>query len=90
MIVFGGEKQYLRQDKIQRECNNEIKQINLQTFEAKTFKASGIIEARKAHAATIYGKSLIIHGGINSRRNYLSEMLVYEIITQKWSRANVE
>jgi hypothetical protein len=48
------------------------------------------VEARKGHTSFICGKHLVVHGGLNNRGNFLNDLLLFDILTLKWSNALLE
>lgn len=81
MFVFGGE---IVQEKPPggirtRDIVNEGRGFNLTNGECKTYRSLGMIEARKAHASTLIGKYMIVHGGISIRNQCLADLNILDV-----------
>jgi hypothetical protein len=61
-------------------CLSDVRIYNPETQEMKTFRSGPDgVPPRRAHASTIYGKYLIVHGGINTRGNYLNDLYYFDL-----------
>lgn len=78
-LIYGGEKRYNKEMKI-RECFNDLRYLNLNTFEWKWIRPFGdIIEARRNNAYCTVGKWLFIHGGINNYGRYMNNFYGFNL-----------
>ena len=55
------------------------------SFDSKIIRQTGITTPRKCHISEIVGKSLLIHGGIDNRGIYLKDIVLFDMISKKWS-----
>ncbi|CAD8132067.1 unnamed protein product [Paramecium octaurelia] len=91
MIIFGGEVHQIPSNKrIFSEITCDIKIINLISNELKVLKQTGIIPPRKSHIAEVIGRSMIVHGGIDLKGQYLRDIIAFDLITQRWSQVVTE
>jgi hypothetical protein len=81
LIIFGGEDPDNSSSK-ERICINDLRSINLDDqYKVSQIKTNGdFIYPRRNHAHLVLGRHLIIHGGINSKGNYLNDLWIYDII----------
>lgn len=86
IIIFGGElhKETPKGERF-KECTNEIKLINVSTCEVRLLKQTGMIDPRKNHCSFMHGRYLLIHGGINYKRQYLNDLQVLDTNSFKWT-----
>ncbi|KAL4506637.1 hypothetical protein ABPG72_000208 [Tetrahymena utriculariae] len=87
LIMFGGEKKCTPSSKL-KELVNEVRIMNLETFEWKILRNSGdMVESRRDHVSSIVGKNLIIHGGI-SQKSYCNDMFHLDLQHNRWQEAS--
>lgn len=90
LIVFGGASSFNTQLKI-RECYNDLFTFSTETKEWRLIKQSGaFVQARRNHVAVIFGRYMLIHGGINTYGEYLNDIKVLNLTNMKWSECFVE
>ncbi|CAD8055403.1 unnamed protein product [Paramecium sonneborni] len=91
MIIFGGDVHQISNNKrISSEITCDIKIINLITNELKVLKQTGIIPPRKSHIAEVIGRSMIVHGGIDIKGQYLRDIIAFDLLTQRWNQVVIE
>ena len=85
LVIFGGEKRFNNALKI-RECLNDVWMLSLTSHEWKRQYCSGVlVEARRNHIAAIVGKYMLVHGGIDTYGNALSDLKVLNLQLMKWN-----
>lgn len=80
IIVFGGMGTYDLSRKC-RVCFNTINLIDLQTWSCRALKMSNeeSIEGRRSHGASLMGKYMIVFGGMNTKREYLRDLIYLDL-----------
>lgn len=80
LIVFGGEYRSPQTSVKFKECLQDLHVFSLET---KTWKllicSGGPLQPRKAHAAAILGRNLLIQGGVNSKDQVLKDMWLLDL-----------
>ena len=56
-----------------RECLEDVQAYNTVEEGWNELKCDGVFERRRYHVACIVGKYMIVHGGLNSAQQYLSD-----------------
>ena len=85
LVLFGGEDLQVNTQR-DRICYNDVRYVHLdEGFRVQSVKTSGeYVIARRNHVAAVVGRHLLVHGGINSRGQYLRDLWVYDIPVCKW------
>ena len=79
-ILFGGMGKYNESSKC-RECFNTLALLDLDrhSFKNLSIKNENIIEARRCHSAILFGSNMLVFGGINSSKDYLSDFFYLDL-----------
>ena len=86
IITFGGMGVYNASRKC-RECFNSISLIDLKTQSSKIIKMINeeSVEPRRSHSATLMGKYMVIFGGMNTKKEFLNDLVYLDIKDLRWS-----
>jgi hypothetical protein len=84
-IVFGGMGIYDKSRK-SRECYNSIGLIDLGSLSTRSVRMQNEdnIEPRRCHSATLLGKFMFVFGGINWKKEYLTDFLCLDLKELRW------
>ena len=89
VVVFGGVTAYNRGAQV-RECLNTVKCLRVDTMEWKFVHTSGLsIPMRRYHSATIVGNHMLIYGGLTEKNNFLSDMFILNLLSNKWKTVEI-
>ena len=80
VYIFGGSGSTIKQ-------NDEFHKFNINTRSWKRIAAEGTQpRGRESHTATVlYGKYMVIYGGLESHQDAVTNTYVYDLEKQKWS-----
>lgn len=90
MIIVGGE-QHTGEKANSVDCLSDIRQYFFEKNEWKRVKCGGdYLEPRKKHAGVVLGKSLLVHGGVNSFEKYLKDWMLLSLETFSWTELEID
>jgi hypothetical protein len=84
-VAFGGMGYYNKSRK-SRDCFNTIFLVDLLNSNVRNLKMHNeeSVEPRRCHTATLFGRYMIIIGGINSKKEYLSDFVYLDLKELRW------
>lgn len=70
-----------------RECLNSCVLFNLTNSHVKRIKIENEddVEGRRNHSACLVGKNMLVFGGINTRKEYLGDMVYLDLKALQWN-----
>ena len=84
-ILYGGEEKYDTERK-RRQLYNDVYYYHIQTNSWEKVPGRGkVIYGRKYHTATMIGKQMLVHGGINPFNKVIDETVCFDTTTLVWS-----
>ena len=85
VILFGGMGTYNSHYKT-RECLNSCILYTTTSNSLRSIKISNeeIVEPRRQHSACIIGKHMLVYGGINTKKEYLSDLKILNLKALEW------
>ncbi|CAG9316979.1 unnamed protein product [Blepharisma stoltei] len=90
IVVFGGGTNFNTVHKL-RECLNGVKVYSPQKNDWTYIKTQGTyIATRKYHCASIAGKHMFIHGGLNQKNNLLADAAVLNLVNNNWKTIEIK
>lgn len=70
--------------------NGQVIKFVPDTVEFRAVKQFGRVhEARQHHAAAVFGKYMIVHGGVNNYKKILDEVCCFDLMTHHWKNVRV-
>ena len=83
-LIVGGMSDYNDLTR-KRECLNIIRSLNPATIQMGYMATHGVIyEYRKYHSCVVYGKHLLLYGGLNPKNNILDSCITLNLIRHRW------
>ena len=83
-LLYGGISDYNDVTR-KRECLNFLRTLNPEIMEINYINTHGVIfEFRKYHSAVIFGKHLLVYGGLNSKNSILDSCLALNLVKKSW------
>ena len=74
-----------------RECTNQLLEFDTYGRRMSQCKTTGYSAgARKSHCATVFGRSMIIYGGMAESGIFCNEMLVCHLEYFEWMKINLK
>lgn len=85
VVVFGGMGQYNKSRK-SRDCFNSIFLVDLHNKGIRSLKMHNedSVEPRRCHTATLLGRYMIVIGGINAKKEHLSDFVYLDLKELRW------
>eukprot|EP01022_Parablepharisma_sp_SALTPOND_P026623 TRINITY_DN644_c0_g1_i1.p2 TRINITY_DN644_c0_g1~~TRINITY_DN644_c0_g1_i1.p2 ORF type:complete len:469 (+),score=15.56 TRINITY_DN644_c0_g1_i1:1707-3113(+) len=79
LVIMGGSRMFSNESK-QRECLSDVLVFNPDREEWTEIVPEGLpCEPRRYHCSCMVGSQLLVHGGINGKQSYLSDLIVLNL-----------